>query len=189
VPFAEVGRAEHPWAGAVLLHPHPAMGGDRFNPVVDALYRGLPPAGVSAVRFDFTSADPDAAAADVVEVLDQTATRPLVLVGYSFGADVAATVTDGRLSGWYLVAPPIRVVAVERMAAGMDPRPKGVAVAEHDQFSPPEVVGPATAGWRNTTSSVVPGTDHFLAGGYAEVVRLVLGWLRSPGVLPAHPAT
>ena len=30
---------------AVLLHPHPDMGGDRFNHVVDAMYRALPPAG------------------------------------------------------------------------------------------------------------------------------------------------
>ena len=142
MPIVDVNGAERPSAVAILLHPHPAWGGDRFNPVVDALYRGLPPAGVSAVRFDFRSADPGEAAADVLAVLDQTPLRPVVLVGYSFGADVAATVIDGRLAGWFLVAPPLRLTDGQRSAFGMDPRPKGLAVPEHDQFSPPGVVAP-----------------------------------------------
>ena len=160
----DVNGAERPSAVAILLHPHPAWGGDRFNPVVDALYRGLPPAGVSAVRFDFRSADPGEAVADVLAVLDQTPLRPVVLVGYSFGADVAATVIDGRLAGWFLVAPPLRLTDGQRSAFGMDPRPKGLAVPEHDQFSPPGVVRPAVAGWRNATVGVVTGADHFLHG-------------------------
>ena len=38
-------------AGAVICHPHPAYGGDRHNPVVDALYRGLSAAGVAVLAF------------------------------------------------------------------------------------------------------------------------------------------
>ena len=188
MPTVELSPAEHPWAAAILLHPHPDMGGDRFNPVVDALYRGLPPAGVSAARFDFASADPVDAATDVVAVLDQTAFRPVVLVGYSFGADVATTVTDERLAGWFLVAPPLRV-GRGQMAVGADPRPKALAVPEHDQFTPPEVVRQAVAAWHNTTIGVVPGTDHFLYGGYAGVLDQILGWLRSTTVRAAPPAT
>ena len=40
--------------GAVVLcHPHPQYGGDRFNTVVEALFRALPSAGFAALRFDF----------------------------------------------------------------------------------------------------------------------------------------
>ena len=186
VPIVDVNGADRPSAVAILLHPHPAMGGDRFNPVVDALYQGLPPAGVSAVRFDFRSADPGEAAADVLAVLDQTPLRPVVLVGYSFGADVAATVTDGRLAGWFLVAPPLRLTDEQRTALGMDARPKGLAIPEHDQFAPPGVVRPTVAVWRNATVGVVVGTDHFLHGGYADVVDQAIGWLRSSALLAAR---
>jgi alpha/beta superfamily hydrolase len=186
VVAVDLSTAEDPWLGAVLLHPHPAYGGDRFNIVVDALYRALPPAGVTAARFDFTSAAPDVAAAEAVAALDRVDARPLVLVGYSFGADVAATVTDGRLGGWFLVAPPLRLVGRDRMAVADDPRPKGLAIAELDQFSPPETVRAAVAGWRSTSVSVVPGADHFLFGSCDEVVRQALRWLRSiPGAPPA----
>ena len=41
-----------PRAAAVLCHPHPAYGGDRYNVVVDALFRALPPAGVASLRLD-----------------------------------------------------------------------------------------------------------------------------------------
>ena len=34
--------AQQAWAVAVLLHPHPDFGGDRFNAVIDELYRRLP---------------------------------------------------------------------------------------------------------------------------------------------------
>jgi uncharacterized protein len=183
VPIVEVSEAERPAAAAILLHPHPALGGDRFNLVVDALYRGLPPAGISAARFDFRSADPAEAAADVVAVLDQTLRRPVVLVGYSFGADVAATVTDGRLAGWFLIAPPLRLTDEQTTAVGTDPRPKGLAVPEHDQFSPSAAVSAVVAGWRNATVGVVPGTDHFLSGGYADVVSRAIGWLRSSAIV------
>ena len=59
-----------PRAAAVLLHPHPDMGGDRFNNVVSELYRALPPAGVTAIRFDFSSSKIDVSAEETIEALD-----------------------------------------------------------------------------------------------------------------------
>src|SRR3954471_15625045 len=114
---ADRNDAKDPSAGAVLLHPHPDYGGDRFNPVVDALFRALPDAGVSAVRFDFSSSDVDVAADEVRAALSLLDIRPLVIIGYSFGADVATTVADDRVAGWYLIAPPLRLVPTDAMAA------------------------------------------------------------------------
>ena len=175
--------AEAPSAAAVLLHPHPDMGGDRLNHVVDALYRGLPPAGVSAARFDFSSSDPVIAAREVSDALDavraQGGQGPLVVTGYSFGADIAATVDDGRVAGWVLVAPPLRAVAPAAMLIASDARPKLVLVPERDQFSPPARAREITTGWTSTTISVVPDADHFLAGSTAVVVEAALAWSKS----------
>jgi alpha/beta superfamily hydrolase len=172
----DVSAAERPWAAAVLLHPHPDMGGNRFNAVVDVLFRSLPDEGVSAARFDFASSDEAASVRQAVEVIDTTPTRPLILVGYSYGASIAARVTHDGLAGWFLIAPPLR--SADAPIAG-DSRPKALAVPQFDQFSPPADVRRHTAGWTNTTVEVVAGADHFMAGGTRAVVSQLLAWLRA----------
>ena len=178
MPRSDVDVPEGARAVAVLLHPHPDMGGDRHNHVVGSLFRGLPRSGIGALRFDFVSADLDRAAAHTVEVLDEAAAaapgRPVVLVGYSFGAMVALRVTDERLAGWFLVAPPLG--HVDAAAVGADPRPKGIAAPEHD-FTPPATVAELTADWAAVTTWTVPGADHFLGAAAAEVVERVRAWI------------
>jgi alpha/beta superfamily hydrolase len=167
--------AQQGGAVAVLLHPHPDFGGDRFNAVIDELYRRLPLAGISSVRFDFSSSELPIAAAETVEVLDHVGTRSVALVGYSFGADVAATVDDERIAGWLLIAPPL-VDAKRPRPIATDPRPKALLLAEHDQFSPPGRSSHIVEKWVNTTLEVVPGADHFLMGHTGLVVDKALSW-------------
>jgi len=158
------------------------MGGNRFNAVVDALYRALPLAGVAAARFDFSSSDRASATQQTVEVIDQIVTRPVVLVGYSFGAAIATMVNDERLAGWFLIAPPLALMGAEASAIGTDARPKAMAVAEFDQFSTPAEVATATQGWTNSALHPLAGADHFLGGHLDAVVDQVLIWLRTPAL-------
>jgi alpha/beta superfamily hydrolase len=174
----DFNSADAPSASAVLTHPHPDFGGSRFNVVVDRLYRGLPPAGISTLRFDFSSSDLHVAAAETVEVLGHATVRPLALVGYSFGADVAAIIDDDRIAGWFLIAPPF-VDAKRPRPIAADPRPKALAIPELDQFSSPGRSGHITESWANTSLSIVPNADHFLGGHTAEVVDQVLRWFRT----------
>ena len=50
---ADLARVDGAAAGAVLAHPHPLYGGDRFNPIIDTLFQALPAAGITTIRFDF----------------------------------------------------------------------------------------------------------------------------------------
>jgi len=160
---------------AVLLHPHPDMGGNRFNHVIHALYEALPEGGFSAARFDFTSSDVGLAAHEAAAVVEQCSTTgAVVVVGYSFGAGVALHVTGPAVVGWVLVAPYLGGALGE---AGADQRPKLVLVAERDQWSPPSRVQPIAAPWPNTTVTTIAGADHFLAGRTAPVVGAALEWL------------
>jgi alpha/beta superfamily hydrolase len=159
---------------AVLLHPHPDYGGDRFHPVVDTLYRGLP---VSTLRFDFRSADPAAAGADVLEAIGSAPDAAVVLMGYSFGADIALSVGDPRVRAWFAVAAPLRVVDAATVPAGDDPRPKQLLVPELDQFSAPTRTAALTAAWRATSVVTLPGADHFLVGRSGPVLEAARGWL------------
>ena len=42
---ADLARVDGARGAAVVTHPHPLYGGDRFNPVVETMFRTLPDAG------------------------------------------------------------------------------------------------------------------------------------------------
>jgi alpha/beta superfamily hydrolase len=150
------------------------MGGDRFNNVVSALFDALPDAGVSALRFDFSSSNLDMAATETIAALDRMTTAPTFLVGYSFGGGVAATIDDARVAGWFLVAPALSMVDP---TIGGDPRPKGITAAEHDHFFSPARLEAASADWEATDHATVTGADHMFVGRTDEVTKQCLDWL------------
>jgi alpha/beta superfamily hydrolase len=134
----------------------------------------MPQAGVSAARFDLTSADPLQARADTLTALDLVGTDSAALIGYSFGAAVALGVADPRVVGWFGVAPPLRKGDFSVVAA--DPRPKKILVPECDQFSSPTQVSKLVAAWVNTTVTILVGADHFMVGHSRVVVDAVSTW-------------
>ena len=184
---AELGSsAGDPIALMVLCHPHPLHGGNMHAGVIDGLFREMPGHDVTCLRFNFRGAGAStgshdegrAETLDVVAAIDALGAvnddRPLLVAGWSFGSDVSLAVDHPRHSGWFGIAPPLRIVSVDDMAAPADDRPKVLAVPEHDQFNPPEAAAETTASWINTSQWVVPGADHFLAGGQSRVTELAL---------------
>jgi len=163
---------------AVLLHPHPDFGGNRFHPFIEAMFRRLPAIAVSAIRFDFSSAELSIAREEAVAAIGEGVVRwpqlPVILAGYSFGAGVAASIDDERIAGWYLLAPPSAMLSAASI--GSDPRPKALAVPEHDQFSPPAAIAQVVAGWEKSTVATVPNADHFL-GPVQPIVDSALQWI------------
>jgi alpha/beta superfamily hydrolase len=157
--------------------------------VTAAMFGALPAAGVACLRFNFRGVGRSEGThgggrderADLVAAIDVlspiTEGLPLVLAGWSFGADTALTVGDGRLAGWLAVAPPLRAAAVADMVAATDPRPKLVVVPEHDQFRPPESARPLIEGWTSTELEIVPGGDHYLVGRADQLMALSLAWI------------
>lgn len=152
---------------AVVLHPHPDMGGNRRNPVVVALARAL----VGAHTFDFTSSDPQVA---VDQTLTELGVGSVWLAGYSFGGGIASLVDDPRVRGWILVAPALAMVSP---VIATDSRPKLVIGCEHDTFFPPDALRAATADWEATTHVTLAGTDHFLRGREHDVAARAASWV------------
>jgi uncharacterized protein len=185
---AEVITVPGALGAAVVCHPHPQMGGDRHNPVVDALFRALPRHEITTLRFDFrgvgrsTGAYADGigerqdAEAALTWLAEHHPGMPLWSVGYSFGGDVALSVDHPALAGWVAVAPPLRVLA-DDPPASTSGRPTTLVVPAHDQFSPPERTRAETAAWHDTSIVEVPMGDHFLAGRLDTVADLVLAAL------------
>jgi alpha/beta superfamily hydrolase len=163
--------------GVVVCHPHPLFGGNRFNPVVDAVFRRVADAGMTTIRFDFRGDhdNGDNERLDVVAALDalEDVPGPRVVVGYSFGALVAMATDDDRISAVAAIAP----------ALTNDQRPPTkpvlIVTPRHDQFCPPETAALLASAWRDVTLDVIESTDHFLHGHTAIAAERVIAWLES----------
>ena len=126
---AELYLPEVPRCGVVITHPHPQMGGDMFTPVPAGFFRVTAGTDVAALRFNFrgtgrstgTHDKGGAERLDVAAALDHLAQAapgvPLFFAGWSFGADVALTLDDDRIAGWFMAAPPLSVADPSEMAA------------------------------------------------------------------------
>jgi len=163
-------------AAMVLCHPHPQYGGTMRSIVISALFEALPMSGVTCLRFNFRGVEgstgshdegraerADARAAVGALVAEVGNELPLILTGWSFGGDVALSVSDPMIDAWLAIAPPLRF-ATDVATVAADPRPKHLALAEHDEFRPPTEVAAAVAGWQATTVDVVGGASHFFVG-------------------------
>lgn len=179
---ADVLTPDAPLGVAVVCHPHPTYGGTRRDAVVGALCRGLVDASTTVLRFDFRGAGGSAGdhgggepeRADVLAAIDAAAdgALPLTLAGYSFGADIALSVDDPRITGWLTVAPPLLVASVDPDAAGTDPRPTRIVVGGSDDIAPGERIETRTSAWTNTEITTVAGADHFFVGAMAQLASI-----------------
>lgn len=183
----ELARPADPTAGLVVCHPHPHHGGSMHTPVVEALFHGLPAHGIAVLRFDFRGVgasggthdggdaerlDATAAVARLAEEVD----GPIVLAGWSFGADVALSTAPERIAGWFAVAPPLTFAHSPQSA---DPRPKLLVVGGRDPVATPHDVHRKTVDWAATTVDELPTADHmFLAEG-GRLVDLAQTAIRS----------
>lgn len=172
---------------AVVAHPHPLYGGDRHNHVVDAVWRTLAQRTACALRFDFrgtgdSGGHHDGGGAeqhDVIAALDEVTRRcpgvPVWLVGYSFGALQIAEITDDRVAGWVLIAPPLGLGSWGRQPrCAVDPRPTVILVPQHDEFCSPACVEQRCATWVESRYVVIDYATHGLIAHGTRVADLIV---------------
>ena len=163
--------------GVVVSHPHPQYGGNRFNPVVDAVFRHLPTIGFTTLRFDFRAEFDGGVGerSDVIAALDELEGRsagPLAVVGYSFGAAVALNTDDDRIETMVAIAPPLTMMDV-----GAPRRPTLVLMPRHDQFTEVDAASDVVGSWPAAELRVIESTDHFLTGRTTTVAEAAGDWL------------
>ncbi len=170
---------------AVLLHPYFAHGGGQHNRVISAIYDRLLATSVKPHRFDFSSVEESAARAETVAQIE-ACDGPVLLIGYSFGAAVAAAITHPAVAGWALIAPALAVPQFispaspfhppAQPAIAADPRPKLVVVAGRDAWFGADVIDPLTAEWVACEQQTLPSADHFFAATTADVADRAVSW-------------
>ena len=179
--------SESPRAAVVLAHPHPLYGGTLHNPVVFHADRELNRSGLTTLRFNFRGVEGSdgfhdegrgeigdvAAAAAWVGALAPG--KPLILVGYSFGARcaIAQAIADKTIAGVVAIGLPVRLFAFDDLRALG--RPLAIVQGTLDEFGPIEevetVISRASPEGR---LYVVPGASHLFPGRAPEAARLVV---------------
>ncbi len=155
-----------PAPGVVVCHPHPQYGGDMENNVVMAACEAMAGRGYAALRFNFRGAgrsggafgegvgEQEDARAAVAHLADQPEVdqKRMGLIGYSFGAMVAAEVASGDLRALALISPPLGFSDL-RVAWGC---PALVVGGEEDPIAPAD---------RLRVVAEAPGVDLRLVSG------------------------
>jgi uncharacterized protein len=174
---------------AVVCHPHPQHGGTLDNKVAQTLARAFVQLGYRAVRFNFRGVGASAGVWDegrgevddalAVITAERSATLPLALAGFSFGAYVASQAAarlaqSAAVERLVLVGPAVQSFT-------MAPVPAGTLVihGEADDVVPLAAV----LDWARPAVlpvTVVPAAGHFFHGQLALLKSLVLGAWHSP---------
>jgi alpha/beta superfamily hydrolase len=182
-------------AGVVICHPHPLYGGDMDNPVVVRVQQVCADLGLATLRFNFRGvgrssgthgaglAEQDDARAALDALAQALSGGPLAIVGYSFGAWVAALVgwSDARVTALALIAPPLTLYDFGRVEGKRVPT---LAVAgTADPYCPAGDFERFAARFAWVTPALIEGADHFFFGKLYPLGEAVSGWAR--GWIPA----
>ena len=154
-----------PDAAAVVLHPHPGMGGDSSHPFVQTVAFLLGGLGMQVVTPDLRDPDVATSAAELTRIADGIDADELFFVGYSWGSVVASHSSPARLVARVLVAPP------GLMPLGdVSTLPTLALVPEKDQYGGALLPG-------NVTVEVIAGADHFLWGYVDAIAQRCVDWI------------
>jgi alpha/beta superfamily hydrolase len=153
---------------ALILHPHPQYGGDMDNHVVMALASTLAACGATTLRFNFrgtgrSEGSHDSGRGEVDDVRAAAALlsrdrppSPLMLVGYSFGAAVAAAASAHlQPAALVLVSPPIAYAPLPDIS---ESTPTLLIAGDRDSAAPADDIRAMATD--HVTAVIVPGVDH-----------------------------
>ncbi len=179
--------AASPQAAVVLAHPHPLYGGTLHNPVVFHADRELNRSGLTTLRFNFRGVEGsdgfhDEGRGEIGDVAAAAAWfgalvpgKPLILLGYSFGARcvIAHAIADRSVAGVVAIGFPVRIFSFDDLPALG--RPLAVVQGTLDEFGPIEEVEAAISRAKPPGRLYqVDGASHMFPGQAPEAARLVV---------------
>ena len=186
--YAAAGGAR----GAVIAHPHPLMGGEMHNPVVETLSQAINACGISTLRFNFRGVGGSTGSYDegrgeqddllaAASFLEEKGIREILPAGYSFGAWVTAGVIGRKeLLPAILVSPPIDLLPFAfpalRGKVGL------IACGDRDQFCPADKIR-MVAAELSCRLDIIPDTDHFFLSGEEDLAASITAFAMPLGPL------
>jgi len=178
-------------AGLVLCHPHPLYGGDMDNPVVVRAAEVAREEGVGTLRFNFRGVgastgihahgegeQTDLRAAMALLRSHLPSEGPFGLLGYSFGAWIAAGVagSEPTLAALGLVAPPLAMLDFTALSAvGQDVL---LVAGTRDTYCPVPILEEMAGRTDGARAVIVEGADHFFFGKLFPLGEAIREWAR-----------
>lgn len=198
---ARLGSVASPKGGFVVCHPHPLYGGDMDNPVVIRAAEVARAAGHATLRFNFRGAGGSEGAhdrgrgeqADVTAAMAALAThlpagRRVGVIGYSFGAAMAARATrpGAPAAPLGLIAPPLGMYDFDFLKGDFPPPSPGrllLVAGTADSYCPVETLH-RLAALTSAEERIIEGADHFFFGKLFPLGEAIEAWLA--GLPPAR---
>lgn len=187
---------------AVVCHPHPKGGGTMHNKVVYHAMKALNAPewglGVPVLRFNFRGTglregihDGAAESGDVLaacEWLENEYKRPLVVLGFSFGAAMALGACCSNEADRNFDVRALIALGLPLRSEGRNydypflaecPLPKLFISGDRDQYAPgAEIVRLAAAAAEPKKLVLIPGADHFFNGQLELMQSYLSAWLK-----------
>jgi alpha/beta superfamily hydrolase len=192
----EVRMPEHPARGSVVLcHPHPRHGGSKDHPVLWSIRNELAAEhDLAVLGFNFRGVMGSAGTYgggrdelhDVAAAIGEIRARagedlPTIIVGWSFGANVAvrAAIDDRRVAALALVGLPLAPndLSLPPLPDATDlrafRRPALLLAGAHDAFAPAALLEAYASAFPDAEVRIVAGTDHYFWRREREAAAIV----------------
>jgi alpha/beta superfamily hydrolase len=156
--------------GAVISHPHPLMGGNMDNSIVETLTETLFAGGISSLRFNFRGVGRSTGTFDdgrgeqddvlaAVSFMEEQGIRNVLPAGYSFGAWVNAGILNQRnLLPAVFVSPPINLFSFDFQT--LQGKVGLIVCGDQDPYCPTDTIK-SVAAKLACRLEIIPNADHF----------------------------
>lgn len=186
---------------SVICHAHPRHGGSKDHPILWAVRNELAHRGFAVLAFNFrgtmrSGGTYGGGRAEVKDVgaaitrVGELSPGPCVVVGWSFGANVALreALEDERVAALALIGFPLRhdlEIPPTPTASELRVfrRPVLLLSGQTDEYSPAEALRELAAALPDATVETLAGTDHYLWRREREAAAIIGAF--AEGVLPA----
>ncbi len=168
--------------GVVISHPHPLMGGDMRNHVVETVTETLQRRGMATLRFNFRGVGGSMGVYDgglgekddvlaAVSFLGDKGKKDIILAGYSFGAWVnSGVMADRSFLPAVFISPPVSLLNFE--TTSLTGKVGLIVSGDSDQYCPKEKVKDF-ADRLICRLDLIANADHFYTGKRKELANSI----------------
>jgi len=174
----------------IIMHPHPLMGGDMNQMIVESTQKVFAAKKISTLRFNFRGVGRSSGTHDkgigeqddliaVMHYLQSRGVSKIDIVGYSFGAWILA-LASSKISynrGW-LIAPPVCFLDFSSITEV--PGLAHIIAGTADDFAPPKMIHSFLPKWKTKAKiHTIVGASHMFHENLDEFERVLKKTLRN----------
>jgi len=179
--------------GIIVCHPHPQYGGTMAFPVVRMLYKAFGNLGHPSIRFNFRgvgnsegiSGNGEGEREDLISVCKfllngEFGIRRILIIGYSFGATIGASVSGefDEIIGYVAISYPFSFIP-QFISHAQIKKPKFFIIGDRDDFTTLDVFRKEYKQMPEPKDiKIFQGVDHFWSGSENKLTEAIINWFK-----------